>query len=116
MEKRYLDEIEVSRLIKKNFNSVSEFCKLANLSRSHFYGMMKRKISVGKNSEKKLYKALSGMIDDIEDILEPLPIIFGDKKIIEINVVNEDKEIIASISSRDEITDKKYRVEYIPYF
>lgn len=115
MQKRYLDDIEVMKLIKSNFDSVSDFCRKASISRSHFDGMIKGEIGVGMTSMAKLEKVFRGKIENIEDILEPLPIIIGSKEFIEIYIVNENREMIASITSRDEITDKKYKVEYIPY-
>jgi hypothetical protein len=114
--KRYLDEEEMSKFIKENFSSVSEFCGIVGLSRSHFYGMLKRKIACGIKTQEKLSKLLSKYGESLEDLLEPVPIIIGDMKIKEILITDDKDNLIVSINSNNEIADKNYRVEYIPYF
>ena len=111
--KRFLDKTAIERLIKDEFNSVSDFCRYIDISRSHFDGMIKGKISAGKRTLKKLCKLTNNHIFDIEEILEPLPILINDKEYIEILVTDKDDNLIASITSQNEITHKNYKVEYI---
>lgn len=114
--KRFLEKIEVDKLIEDNFNSVAEFCRELNISRSHFDGMIKREIACGRKTQNKLKNLLKGYGIDIEDLLEPLPIIIGDKKVKEIIISDNKNRLIVSINSNSEISDKNYKVEYIPFF
>ena len=52
---------------------------------------------------------------NLEDVLEPLPIIMGEKYIKEIQVSDKNGNLIASINSNNEISDKNFKVEYIPF-
>lgn len=113
--KRYLDSDVILDLINENFKSKSDFCRKAKLSRSHFDGMVNGDITVGLSSQSKLIRVLKDQIDSIEDILIPLPINIGGKLISEICVTDKNGGLVASITSRDEITDKRYVVEYLPY-
>lgn len=113
--KRYLDSDVILDLINENFKSKSDFCRKAKLSRSHFDGMVNGDITVGLSSQSKLMRVLKDQIDSIEDILIPLPINMGGKLISEICVTDKNGGLVASITSRDEITDKRYVVEYLPY-
>lgn len=113
--KRYLDSDVILDLINENFKSKSDFCRKAKLSRSHFDGMINGDITVGLSSQSKLMRVLKDQIDSIEDILIPLPINMGGKLISEICVTDKNGGLVASITSRDEITDKRYVVEYLPY-
>ena len=67
------------------------------------------------SSQSKLLRVLRDQINSIEDILIPLPINMGGKLISEICVTDKNGGLVASITSRDEITDKRYVVEYLPY-
>lgn len=113
--KRYLDSSVILDLIDENFKSKSDFCRRAKLSRSHFDGMINGNISVGLSSQSKLLRILRDQIESIEDILIPLPINMGGKLISEICVTDKNGGLVASITSRDEITDRRYVVEYLPY-
>lgn len=113
--KRYLDSDVILDLINENFKSKSDFCRKAKLSRSHFDGMVNGDITVGLSSQSKLMRVLKDQIDSIDDILIPLPINIGGKLISEICVTDKNGGLVASITSRDEITDKRYVVEYLPY-
>ena len=113
--KRYLDSSVILDLIDENFKSKSDFCRKAKLSRSHFDGMVNGNISVGLSSQSKLLRVFKDQIDSIEDILIPLPINMGGKLISEICVTDKNGGLVASITSRDEITDRRYVVEYLPY-
>lgn len=113
--KRFLEKIEVDKLIEDNFNSIAEFCRKLNISRSHFDGMMKREIACGRKTQNKLKNLLKGYGIDIEDLLEPLPIIIGDKKVKEIIISDNKNRLIVSINSNSEISDKNYKVEYITF-
>ena len=113
--KRYLDSDVILDLINENFKSKSDFCRKAKLSRSHFDGMINGDITVGLSSQSKLMRVLKDQIDSIEDILIPLPINMGGKLRSEICVTDKNGGLVASITSRDEITDKRYVVEYLPY-
>lgn len=50
--KRFLEKIEIDKLIEDNFNSVAEFCRELNISRSHFDGMMKKGNSLWEKNSK----------------------------------------------------------------
>jgi len=113
--KRYLDSDVILDLINENFKSKSDFCRKAKLSRSHFDGMVNGDITVGLSSQSKLMRVFREQIDSIEDILNPLPINIGGKLISEICVTDKNGGLVASITSRDEITNKRYVVEYLPY-
>ena len=77
--------------------------------------MVNGDITVGLSSQSKLMRVLKNQIDSIDDILIPLPINIGGKLISEICVTDKNGGLVASITSRDEITDKRYVVEYLPY-
>lgn len=113
--KRYLDEEEVKKFIKENFDSISDFCNRLGVSRSHFDGMLKRKIACGRKTQGKLSRLLIDYDLELEDLLEPVAIIIGDMKVKEIVVTDSKDNLIVSINSNNEISDKNYRVEYIPY-
>ena len=110
--KRFLNKDYTKDFINKNYKSVSDFCKEIKISRSHFDGMLKGKISCGEKTIEKLKKL---NIDDVEDFLEPIPILIGDKKINEILITDKHNNLIVSINSKNEISDKGFNVEYI-YF
>lgn len=112
--KRYLDKDEAQEIIINNFKSVSDFCRFINISRSHFNGMMKGDISCGKKTLKKLEKLEDVYIDDVEQLLEPLPILIGDEKFQEIVITDTYDNLIASISYPKTIVNNDYKVEYIP--
>lgn len=114
--KRFLEKIEVNKLIEDNFKSIAEFCRKLNISRSHFDGMMKKEIACGRKTKNKLKNLLKSYGIDIEDLLEPLLIIIGDKKVKEIIISDNKNRLIVSINSNSEISDKNYKVEYIPFF
>lgn len=113
--KRFLENIEINRFIEDNFNSVAEFCRVLNISRSHFDGMMRREIACGRKTQNKLKNLVKSYGIDIEDLLEPLPIIIGDKKVKEIIISDNKNRLIVSINSNSEISDKNYKVEYIAF-
>lgn len=113
--KRFLDEEVMNDFIDCNFNSASEFCRKLGISRSHFHGMMDRKIACGIKTQNKLIKFLKEYGMNLEDVLEPLPIIMGGKSFKEIQVSDKDGNLIASINSSNEISDKNFKVEYIPF-
>ena len=98
-----------------NFNSVSEFCRKVGVSRSHFHGMMDGKIACGVKTRNKLIKFLKEYEISLDDVLEPLPIIMGEKSFKEIQVSDKEGNLIASINSNNEVSDKNFKVEYIPF-
>lgn len=113
--KRILDKEIMEDFINTNFNSVSDFCRKLGVSRSHFNGMIKREISCGIKTRGKLTNLLNDYEVNLEDVLEPLPIIMGDKSFKEIQVSDKDGNLIVSINSCNEISDKNFKVEYIPF-
>lgn len=114
-KKRFLDAKIMEDFIKYNFNSISDFCRKLGVSRSHLDGMMKGKISCGIKTRKKLTNLLNDYELNLEDFLEPLPIIMGERYIKEIQVSDKNGNLIASINSNNEISDKNFKVEYIPF-
>lgn len=114
-DKRYLDKEEINRFINENFSSTSEFCRKLGVSRSHLYKMLKKDIACGSKTQHKLKRMLRNYCETLEDLLEPLPICIGDDKYKEIVIVDSNDKLIASINSVNEISDKDYRIEYIPY-
>lgn len=114
-KKRFLDEEIMEDFITSNFKSISDFCRKLGVSRSHFDGMMKGKISCGIKTRKKLTNLLNDYELNLEDFLEPLPIIMGERYIKEIQVSDKNGNLIASINSNNEISDKNFKVEYIPF-
>lgn len=114
-KKRFLDEEIMEDFITSNFESISDFCRKLGVSRSHFHGMMDKKIACGVKTQNKLIKFLKEYGMNLEDVLEPLPIIIGEKSFKEIQVSDKESNLIASINSKDEISDKNFKVEYIPF-
>lgn len=113
--KRFLDKEVMKDFIDCNFNSVSEFCRKVGVSRSHFHGMMDGKIACGVKTQNKLIKFLKEYEISLDDVLEPLPIIMGEKSFKEIQVSDKEGNLIASINSNNEVSDKNFKVEYIPF-
>jgi hypothetical protein len=114
-KKRFLDEEIMEDFITFNFKSISDFCRKLGVSRSHFDGMMKGKIACGIKTREKLMNLLNDYEVNLEDVLEPLPIIIGEKSFKEIQISDKDGNLIASINSNNEISDKNFKVEYIPF-
>lgn len=114
-KKRFLNEEIMEDFITSNFKSISDFCRKLGVSRSHLDGMMKGGISCGIKTRGKLTNLLNDYEVNLEDVLEPLPIIMGEKSFKEIQVSDKDGNLIASINSCNEISDKNFKVEYIPF-
>lgn len=113
--KRYLNSEAVNDFLNEYYKSVSEFCRELGISRSHFDGMMRGDVACGSKTQKKLRKLLDGYDWDMNELLNPLPIIIGDKRFKEIVVSDSENNLVVSINSINEISDKKYKVEYIPF-
>lgn len=113
--KRFLDDEIMEDFITSNFKSISDFCRKLGVSRSHFDGMMNGKIACGIKTRKKLTNLLNEYELNLEDFLEPLPIIMGEKSFKEIQISDKDGNLIVSINSNNEISDKNFKVEYIPF-
>lgn len=113
--KRYLDRDEVEDFIKLNFRSKKDFAKAWGVSYSHFLKMLRGLGECGPSSIKKLKNLLDSEFDDwsVEDLLEPIPILIGDRNIKGIAVMNKYNELLAYIDSSVEICGDDIVVEYI---
>ena len=74
--KRFLDYEIMEDFITSNFKSISDFCRKLGVSRSHFDGMMKGKIACGIKTREKLMNLLNDYEVNLEDVLEPLPLLW----------------------------------------
>lgn len=110
---RYLDSDLVEDFIKDNFKSRKDFVSNWGISYSHFLKMMESRGACGPKSLKKLEILLSGYDMDLEDLLEPVPMIIGDLKVLEIVVKDLDDNLLVYINSRKIINDKSCKLEYI---
>lgn len=112
---RHLNKEAVEEFINKNFVNKKSFVSEWNVSYSHFLKMLSGKGQVGNSSLKKLKYLANSKDVEIEDLLEPRPMIINDRNIKEIIVKDLEDNLIVSINSNNMIIDEDYVVEYIPY-
>lgn len=110
---RFLDKELTEKFILENFDSRKDFVKAWGVSYSHFLKMLEKRGKCGDRSLVKLKNLLEKFNYDVEEILEPIPMIIGDMEVLEIIVKDKNDNLIAYINSNTEITDDNYAVEYI---
>lgn len=111
--KRQISRTDLERFIKAHYASKMAFSKALQVSYAHLNSMLKQRVNLGE----KVYRRLKALClkhhTDIEELLEPLPMMIQGEPVKEIIVV-QDQEVIASITSRDIVAKKGFEVVCVP--
>ena len=112
--KRFLDKEAIEQFIKDNYaKKKKDFVKDWGISYSHFLRMVEGRGSCGSKSLKKLSDLATRFGEELEMLLQPVPIIFRDLEVLEVIVKDKEGHLIATISSDNEVCSEGYVVEYI---
>lgn len=112
--KTKLDLGYLSDVLKTHYQSKSDMASSVGITRSHFQEILKnkgvgRKFLIGLKKESEL----KGFNYDL--CLKPEPILINDRTIETIQVLSNEGHLLASITSRDVITNANTKVVVVPY-
>lgn len=108
--KRNISPEDFNNFIKNNYNSKLEFAKKLKISYSHLDRLLKQEVKLGN----KVFKRLEIIMgDEIESILEAVPMTINGEEILEILVIKEG-ELICSITSKNIVEKEGYKVACVP--
>ncbi|MDQ0158848.1 helix-turn-helix domain-containing protein [Alkalibacillus salilacus] len=109
-----LDLEYLKEILKTYYKSKSDMAKCIGITRSHL-----QEVFNGRGVGPKLLEGLKEQANSkgfiYEQCLLPQPIIMGDKKIASIEITDSNNNLLASISSRDIISEKNTTVIVVPH-
>lgn len=111
--KKKLDLGYFNDVLNKYYSSKSEMARSIGITRQHFQEVLKNK-GIGEKVLNGLKKEAESKGFEYELCFQPDPMIINGKKIESIEVLNEKDELLASISSREIITDDCTKVIVVP--
>ena len=111
--KRKIDPEALSNFISKFYQSRIDFSRKLAISYSHQHKLLNGKTLVGCKVYKRLEVECKSKGVDIEELLEPLPIVIAGEQYREI-IVSKDGELIASITSTNCIAKSGFEVKIVP--
>lgn len=111
--KQQLDLGYINDVLKKHYDSKSEMAKSIGISRSHLQEVLNNK-GIGSKVLNGLKKESTIKGFDYDLCLKPEPIVMNGEYIDSIVVTTDDDYLIASITSRDIISENGTKVIVVP--
>lgn len=111
--KQKLDLGYLHDVLEKHYDSKSDMAKAIGISRSHLQEVFKNK-GIGRKVLKGLQKEAKLKGFDYELCLKPKPIVINGEYVDSIIVTTEDDYLLASITSRDIVSENGTKVIVVP--